>query len=172
LRLSFVLVLSPLGHAVACQPVTETEDSGGTCSDYKDTICAYSSECGFRSWTTPDCNATIGPLECVSERLASDCYDALVRASCTDPPNRCDLVDVLVRTAAMDACDELHHRLCSVDERCGRIYDVCRDEAALALPCGGVVVVSGDPEACYTALDGMQCADAVPASCEGLFPLN
>jgi hypothetical protein len=176
MRRSRLLVLLTCIACSGCDVVLPNPDDqsstpdGGSCDAYRQSYCAFGSDCGLFGPSRAECLGDIAKIACLSDRLARDCHDALDTASCVSPPSGCDLVDVADGTDAQQTCERFSDMQCKLDVKCNGIdYDSCRFDLATKLPCDRVVALASDPDPCLQWVQTAGCGEDVDPSCNTLF---
>jgi hypothetical protein len=150
------------------------EALGDACDHYKRTFCEWVESCNLllQPGACQEAAESIACREDVSE--AERCTQAIERASCSNPPERCNLADIADPAPAIAACEAFVTEVCRALARCGSEQPLgeCESDAMHSLDCTQAIGVKAGYDACLADLPQASCDEIAPSSCERVLTIR
>lgn len=162
-------VLLACCSAIACGDEESAEPMGrGTdaCRDFQDATCDFASDrCGAVDRGT--CDVTFRGVECLSDKSASACANALNTAACGVQSPECSLDAIIDRDPANAKCMTLTEAICQHNATCGgQTLSACMEAAFdMGVDCSLALSIDLRYEACLDAVASLACGSPTPDVC-------
>ena len=137
-----------------------------TCNQWQSALCQWIGRC-----TMPPAGACdqIKAIACKSDSQAEHCATALSSASCSAPPENCDVRDLADPAPAKKACEDFGAAFCQKSEECtSGSRDPCLQEVQSTLPCSEFIGVTLAYEQCVAQIRTLACTSPSPEVCKGI----
>jgi hypothetical protein len=140
------------------------------CQDFQDAVCDFGAD-RCKTIDRAVCDANLAGSECVSDQRASACANALNTTTCGQPVADCDLLQIIDRKPAVEACNQVFTALCKHQVTCNQIPTVEACVAALkatGFDCAQAVAVEPGFDECLAQSEHAPCSEAAPSACRGV----
>jgi hypothetical protein len=148
-----------------------SDGATGGCQAWQTALCDWIEGCGG---VVDGCREQVVMTVCKSDSEARTCAEDFRDASCTAPPDGCDLASVVDTAPAVAACESFIDAWCGYAEKCEPgSKDLCVSESETALACSGALGVGDGFDDCLAQIDALACSSeaALPEPCRGVLLL-